>query len=309
MNAPGNYWLRRRVSRRRFLVGSGLAAAGSATLLAGCGGDSPEPAPTATHPPAAADTPAPTAAAPTESTATATPIATPTPDPNAPRRGGTLRLWKWSEDGGLDPGIFHIGNTEVIHSTLTQPLTYQPTKNRFAMDGMVGYEQVDPVTLVWSIRPGMKFHNGDPVNSEAVAFSFGRLAKLEEVFGRGDSTHVPSEGYDFVDSFEPADQLTLTEHWSHPNADAVVHRARHYYSFLNPRVVQQQGVLEGVYAAPDGTVEDTYSVQDLPFGSGSGPYVLTKRDETGTRVERWPDYHRHAPADDGFVEDGPYIDA
>ena len=52
-----------------------------------------------------------------------------------------------------------------------------------------------------------------------------------------------------------------------------------------------------------------YSIQDLPFGSGSGPYVLTKRDETGTRVERWPDYHKHTPAGDGFVEDGPYIDA
>lgn len=46
------------------------------------------------------------------------------------------------------------------------------------MDGMVGYEQVDPLTLVWSIRPGMQFHNGDPVDSEAVAFSFGRLTKL-----------------------------------------------------------------------------------------------------------------------------------
>ncbi len=52
-----------------------------------------------------------------------------------------------------------------------------------------------------------------------------------------------------------------------------------------------------------------YSVQDLPFGSGSGPYVLTKRDETGTRVERWPNYHGHVSAGDGFVEDGPYIDA
>ena len=165
-------------------------------------------------------------------------------------------------------------------------MTYQPTKNLFAMDGMVGYEQVDPLTLVWDVRPGMRFHNGDPVDSEAVAFSFGRLAKLNDVFeARGDrSTHVRREGYDFVDSFEPTDDLTLTEHWIWPNADALVHRARHYYSFLNPRVVQEQGTLEGTYTAPDGTPEDVYSIQDLPFGSGSGPYVLKKRDETGTRA-------------------------
>ena len=37
--------------------------------------------------------------------------------------------------------------------------------------------------------------------------------------------------------------------------------------------------------------------------------MLTKRDSTGTLVERWPDYHKHTPADDGFVEDGPHIDA
>ncbi len=217
-----------------------------------------------------------------------------------------MRLWKTTEDAGLDPGIFHVDNRDVIYSTLTQPLTYQPSKNLFAMDGMVGYEQVDPVTLVWSVRPGMRFHNGDPVDSEAVAFSFGRLSKLLETL---EYTHIPTDGYDFVDSFEPMDELTLTEHWSRPNADALVHRSRHYYSFLNPRVVQERGRVEGTLAAPGGRTEDVYSVQDLPFGSGSGPYVLTRRDETGTRVERWPDYHRHIPADEGFVEAGPYIDA
>ena len=313
MGKDSNYWSRlqrRRVSRRRFLIGGGVAAAGSAALLAGCGADSPAPTPVATEAPVA-ETPTPTAA---ESDATATPsppptpspTATPAPDPYAYRRGGTLRLWKTTEDQGLDPGIYHVSNQDVIYPTLTQPLTYQPSKNLFAMDGMVGYEQVDPLTLVWSIRPGMQFHNGDPVDSEAVAFSFGRLAKLYDAHG---ATHLSRNGFEFVDSFEATDELTMTEHWSWPNADALVHRSRHYYSFLNPRVVEDQGVLEGTYTTPDGTTEDVYSVQDLPFGSGSGPYVLTKRDETGTRVERWPDYHKHTPADDGFVEAGPYIHA
>ncbi len=309
----GTYWSRfsgRGLSRRRFLVGGGVAAVGSATLLAGCGANTPKPAPVVTQAPTATEEPS--LAATATAKATAAPSATPSPaatltlDPFAYRRGGTLRLWKSGEDQGLDPGIFHVSNSDVTSSTLTQPLTYQPSKNLFAMDGMVGYEQVDPVTLVWSIRPGMKFHNGDSVDSEAVAFSFGRLAKLNEVL---EGTHVTPAGFDFVDSFESTDELTLTEHWNRPNADALIHRARHYYSFLNPRVVQDQGMIEGTYTAPDGTTEDVLSIQDLPFGSGSGPYILTKRDETGTRVERWPDYHRHAPADDGFVRDGPYIDA
>ncbi len=308
--AGDTYWARlqrRRVSRRRFLAGSGMAAAGSVALLAGCGGDAP--APVATQPPTAtrpSATPTPTATATPTPTPSPTPTAIPTPDPDPPRRGGTLRLWKWEPDAGLDPGIYHLNNRDIIYSTLTQALTYQPTKNLFAMDGMTGYEQVDPVTLVWSVRPGMRFHNGDPVDAEAVAFSFGRLGKLYDALG---GTHVWRAGFDFVHSFEATDELALTEHWSRPNADALVYRARHYYSFLNPRIVEAHGAFEGTYIAPDGTTEDMFSIQDLPFGVGSGPYTLAKRDENGARVERWPDYHKHKPADDGFVEDGPYIDA
>ncbi len=313
-----NYWqrLRRRpVTRRSFLVGSGVAAAGSAAILAGCGDDDDDDddaaAPAATQAAAEEQAAAATEAAAEEQAAAATEAAAEEQaaaqaDPDAEKRGGTLKLWKTEEDAGLDPGVFHLNNTEVIYSTMTQPYTYQPTKNVFAMDGMVGFEQVDPTTFVWSIRPGMKFHNGDAVDSEAVAFSFGRLEKLYRAL---DGTHTTRTGYAFVDSFEATDELTMTEHWARPNADAPVYRARHYYSFLNPRVVEENGKFEGSYEAPDGTVEDVYSVQELPHGSGSGPFTLTKRDATGTRLERWPDYHKHTPADDGFVEDGPYIDA
>ena len=290
-----NYWKRLRsrpMSRRSFLVGSGVAAAGSAAILAGCGDDDDD------------DDVAPAAAA----TAAATPEPTPEPtvDPEAAKRGGTLKLWKTEEDAGLDPGVFHVNNTEVIYSTMTQPYTYQPTKNLIAMDGMAGFEQVDPTTFVWSVRPGMKFHNDDPLDSEAVAFSFGRLEKLYRAL---DGTHTTRTGFAFVDSFEATDELTVTENWNRPNADAPVYRARHYYSFLNPRIVEEFGKFEGSYEHADGTVEDVASVQELPFGSASGPYTMTKRDATGTRVERWPDYHKHTPADDGFVEDGPYVDA
>ena len=311
-----NYWkrLRRRpVSRRSFLVGSGVAAAGSAAILAGCGDDDDDggvAAPAATQAAAEEQAAAATEAAAEEQAAAATEAAATQAaaqeDAGPDKRGGTLRLWKTGEDAGLDPGVFHVNNTEVIYSTMTQPYTYQPTKNLFSMDGMVGFEQVDPTTFVWSIRPGMKFHNGDVVDSEAVAFSFGRLEKLYRAL---DGTHTTRTGYAFVDSFDPTDELTVTEHWARPNADAPVYRARHYYSFLNPRMVEEFGKFEGSYEHADGTVEDVESVQQLPFGSASGPYTLTKRDATGTRVERWPDYHKHTPADDGFVEDGPYIDA
>ncbi len=305
-----NYWkrLRRRpVSRRSFLAGSGVAAAGSAAILAGCGDDDDDApaatAATATEAPAdATEAPAATAA-PTEEV---TPVPTEAPAAGGPKRGGTLRLWKPEQDAGLDPAVFHVNNTEVIYSTMTQAYTYQPSKNVFARDGMVAWEQIDPTTWAWTIRPGMKFHNGDPVNAEAAAFSYQRLPELYSALG---ATHVTNTGFTFVDSFEATDELTMVENWKSPNADAPVYRARHYYSFVNPRMVEEFGALEGTIELADGSSKDIYSIQELPLGSGSGPYTLTRRDAVGTRVERWPDYHKHTPADDGFVEDGPYIDA
>ena len=310
MRENENYWkrLRRRpVSRRSFLVGSGVAAAGSAAILAGCGDDDDddddgEATPTAT----ATATEAATAAATETPDDEVTPVPTETPSAGGPKRGGTFKIWKTAEDAGLDPAVFHLNNTEVIYSTMTQPYTYQPSKNLFARDGMVAWEQVDPTTWVWTMREGMKFHNGDPVNADAVAFSFQRLPEMYSALG---ATHVTNTGFTFVDRFEATDELTMVEHWKTPNADAPVYRARHYYSFVNPRIVDEQGALEGTIELPDGASKDIYSIQGLPLGSGSGPYTLTRRDAIGTRVERWPDYHKHSPADDGFVEDGPYIDA
>ena len=279
-----NYWLRLRnrpLSRRRFLAGSGVAAAGSAAILAGCGDDDDDDDDGNGETPGATNTAA----------AGETPQATVTASGDTPRTGGTLKMWKETEDAGMDPAVFHINNLDVIYSTMNQPITYQPTKNVFAGDGMLGFEQVDDLTLVWNVRPGMTFHNGDPLGAEEWAFSANRLSPLYDARG---GTHVTRTGFIFVDRFEAVDDLTVREDWNRPNGDATIYRARHYYSWVNPRIVDSMG-------------DEAGEIQDLPFGSGGGPYTLEKRDATGTLTVRWPDYYQHDPADDGFVKEGPYI--
>ena len=106
-----NYWGRlqqRRVSRRRFLAGGGVAAAGSAALLAGCGGDSPTPAPVVTEAPTRTETSPPTVTETPETTATTTATTTPTPDPLAYRRGGTLQALELADGSGLGPRPRHL---------------------------------------------------------------------------------------------------------------------------------------------------------------------------------------------------------
>jgi peptide/nickel transport system substrate-binding protein len=278
MPDQSNYWTRhgqRMLSRRRFLAGSGVALAGSAAILAGCGDDDDEPTRT------------PTATGTATGTATAT-----TPSAEQPKRGGTLRLWKPVADSGLDPAIFHLNNRDVIERVVNFTVTYQVTKDLLARDGMLSWEQADRTTLIWKLRPNMKFHNGDPMDAAAWAFSVKRVMDLNKAL-RG-STHTPPPSFNYIDRLEVVDPLTVREVWARPNADALLHRARHYYGWINPRIVETQG--------KDG------QIQDLPPGSGGGPYTLARRDAEGTSVVRWPDYFDHTEADDGFVaKGGPYI--
>ena len=276
-----NYWLRlrgRKLSRRRFLVGTGVAAAGSAAILAGCGDDDDDDA---------EETPAPTAA-PTEETPEPTEAAA--AEPVGPRRGGTYRSWKRTEDMGMDPAVFHTDNQEVVYQVFNHLLDLQVSKGTFSMDGAVGYEQVDDTTLVWALREGMQFHNGDPVTPEDVAFTIERPPELLAALG---ATHVPASTYDYFDSIEAIDDTHVQENWTGPRADALIHRSRQYFGLINKALVLAQ---------PDQTG------QEHKLGMAAGPYILSERSAEGTHLVRNPDYYPHPNPDDGFVEDGPYID-
>ena len=301
MRNSENYWTRlktRRFDRRRFLVAGGVTAAGAAAILAGCGDDdvAAPAATTAAATKAAATKAAATTAAATEAAAATKAAATAAPtEPPLDKRGGTLRLSKGTESSGFDPGMYHLDNTEITHMTFTQPLAYQPTKGTFSMDGMTSFEQADDMTLIWKVRPGMTFHNGDPVTAEDVAFSWTRLWEIYDLTG---GTHVSRPGFAYIDTVEAVDNETVVEHWKKPAAGAPIHRSRHYYSFINKQVALSDGNNAGDY----------FDIQAAPHGVGSGPYTIAEANPEGTRLERWADYWKHTPADDGFVEDGPYID-
>ena len=274
-----NYWTRR-LNRRRFVAGSATLAAGSAAMLAGCGDDDAKPAGTATA--------ASTGSAAASSAAT-------TAAANAPVKGGTFRNFKLAVDPGVDPAIYHLNNYEPVNLTYTQVMTYQVSKNKFAMDGMVKFEQIDATTAVFTVRDGMKFHNGDPVTAEDWAYSMTRIPIITKE-RRG---HAGTPLFNYIDSVTATDATHATMKMNRPNPSMPIHMARQYFAFVNKKVVEAQPVSSG------GPTKD---IQEGPKGSGSGPYLLEKRDATGTTLVRNPNYYKHSPADDGFVEDGPYID-
>jgi ABC-type transport system substrate-binding protein len=256
-----------------------VAAAGSAAILAGCGDDDDDddggdaPAPTEAPATAAPATEAPTQAA-----------------PAGPTRGGTFRTWKSTEDMGNDPAVFHTNNQEVVYQVFSHLLDFQVSKGIFSMDGATSYEQVDPTTLVWNMREGMQFHNGDPVTTEDVAFTIERPPGLLEKLG---ATHAPANAFDYYDSIQAVDATNVQESWIGPRADALINRSRQYFGIINKKLVLEQ---------PE------QDAQVHVNGMAAGPYTLSERNAEGVHLVRNPNYYSHPNPDDGFVEDGPYID-
>jgi ABC-type transport system substrate-binding protein len=255
-----------------------VAAAGSAAILAGCGDDDDDDG---------GDAPAPTEAPATEAPATEAPTQA---APAGPTRGGTYRTWKSTEDMGNDPAIFHSNNQEVVFQVFSHLLDFQVSKGIFSMDGATSYEQVDPTTLVWNMREGMQFHNGDPVTTEDVAFTIERPPGLLEKLG---ATHAPANAFDYYDSIQAVDGTNVQESWIGPRADALINRSRQYFGIINKKLVLEQ---------PE------QDAQVHVNGMAAGPFILSERGAEGVHLVRNPNYYSHPNPDDGFVEDGPYIE-
>ena len=196
MSDQGNYWTRqgsRSFTRRRFIAGSGVMAAGTAAMLAGCGDDDAKPAASGTTAAAGATTAA----------AGATTAAAASPAAAAATKGGTLRLVKSAADTGEDPRIYHQTNPEVLFANVF-PATYQVTKNKVSFDGMVSMEQVDPLTANFKLRPGMKFNNGDPITAEDWAHTMTTLPVLTKD-RRG---HASTPLFNYIESAKAIDATT-----------------------------------------------------------------------------------------------------
>ncbi len=128
--------------------------------------------PTPTKPPVAGS---PTAAPPA---AVATPVqvaATPTPKAVAK---GKITMVTSAEPGSLDVILrgFTVENRNVFPS-MVEELTTRNLKT-FAVEGLLAekWEQVKPETWRYNLRKGIKFHNGEPFDAEAVAYSLNRTA-------------------------------------------------------------------------------------------------------------------------------------
>lgn len=170
MNENENYWTRvaaRRLSRRKIfgLAGSGVVAA----YLTACGGGSSS---SGTKTAKSGSSPSSSA---TAGTAVAGASSTPAPI-NVGKRGGSLSYGFGLAPGTLDAAIpvsggdipflnmFYDGLLRIRHYVVDTDLSLAQS-----------YQIPDPMTIVFNLRQGVKFHDGTPFNSQAVKWNFDRV--------------------------------------------------------------------------------------------------------------------------------------
>ena len=104
-------------------------------------------------------------------------LATTAPGAAAEPKGRAVMAWhvtiapSWFDPSTAPPQITPFGMLYAIHDALVRPYPGQKLGPSLAESWQ---ESEDGLTYEFKLRPNLKFHNGDPVTTEDVKFSFDR---------------------------------------------------------------------------------------------------------------------------------------
>ena len=174
----------------------------------------------------------------------------------------------WFDPSTAPPQITPFGLLYAIHDALVRPLPGHKMAPSLAESWT---ESPDGLVYEFKLRRGLKFHNGDPVTTEDVKFSFDRYrgAGSRELQAR-------------VRQVEIVDPLTVRFHMKEPWPD--------FMTFYGTTATAAGLVVPKKYLTQVG--DDGFTKSPI----GAGPYKFVSQ-KPGIEIvlEAYPAYWRHAP--------------
>ena len=110
--------------------------------------------------------------------ATAVPAAAQTP----PRRGGTLQVATVDKPVNMDPGYAQLYSSLQVYQNVYSKLVYVDDQGGFQPGLARSWKQDGDKTWMFDLADNAVFHNGEPLTSKDVVFTFNRLLDADNKF-------------------------------------------------------------------------------------------------------------------------------
>src|ERR671937_995124 len=151
---------------------------------------------------------------------------------DAQKRGGTLTIVRPTDPVSLDPNLETTAPGAWVYFNMLEGLLTLDDKMQVKPLLATSYEVMTPTKVRFKLRPGVKFHDGTPLNAAAVKFTFDRAFKGTPP-GRWASLAGPIAGAEVVDD------LTVDIVTKEPYGPILRSMAMLYVSIVSPTAVQK----------------------------------------------------------------------
>jgi peptide/nickel transport system substrate-binding protein len=169
----------------------------------------------------------------------------------------------------LDPARAYDNGAWTVYYNVYQGLmSYRPGSNVPQEDAAksCGYADATDLTYTCTLRPGMKFSNGDPLNAEAVKYSIDRVITINDPNG---PVAILSST---IKSVETRGDSTVVFHLKSPDATMPARLSSGAASIIDPKTVSP---------SKEAATDDTGLV-------GSGRYKIDSVTFTGSGADKLP---------------------
>ena len=178
----------------------------------------------------------------------------------------------------MDAPVTWFGSTHWLTNLLYECLIWRSADG----DGYVGqaaetWENVDDLTWRFNLRPGITFHNGEPLDAEAVKWNIDRVMTREDF--------LVQPQWQFIDEVIVVDETTV---------DIITDNPHPYFEY--------DVSFNGCELLPPDYMEEVGEEEFARTPVGSGPYMLTEFTESDRYVfEAWDDYWGGRPEVDRVI--------